>query len=122
MKVQGAQQSQVLASVNPAPTSLVKNEIIEYVTLTDGLTYTCVKGSFGVYRTKSNESGGGPPFVRFVTNVEGLASIRKLTIETFLTSLVAVGYSAEDDEPAKLDDPDSDPAAATLAPPERYDG
>lgn len=103
MKVQGSAPSKILDAVSIAKESkLAQTEQINGATLTDGNFYSIVPGTFKISRARAgNEPQAGPPFVRFDTVIESPGQTQHVTVEFFLTSLVAVMYpviSPEEDD------------------------
>ena len=86
--------------VEDTDSTMVQNEEVASVLLTDGTWYEVELGSFGMHRTS-----GKVPFLRFTLkghNPDG----KRVIIETFPNALAGLAYYADD----------------SLAAPERFDG
>jgi hypothetical protein len=117
VKVQGTDESKILNAVSIAKQSrLVKSEEIISATLTDGNFYNVMPGTFRIFRARAgNEAQSGPPFVRFDTELSDPdvnGNYPKVTVETFLSSLVAVMYPIVSPE-----EQDDNETAESLTPP-----
>jgi hypothetical protein len=77
--------------VNDTDSTMVQNEEVASVLLTDGMWYEVELGSFGMHRTS-----GKVPFLRFT--LTGRANNgKKVIIETFPNALAGLAYYADDE-------------------------